>query len=247
MKSIIPINDDITLVLRENNINHKVQKALEIQVIEEYGDYKIKSYNLPIKSNVAIASAITAYARIHMHQYINNNTLYCDTDSIITSQPLPNHLIGKELGQMKNELEGMAVNGQITRGIFLGLKNYGYQFIDKETGATITKSVWAGIKRDSLSWQDLENLSIPGATLEKEREDVFYSSLSKLSVTVKNSTIIKITANAVKPLINNIYQPQVLALTGGTPIATHIKFTLQNLFNRIKKVKDSKIINKIKK
>lgn len=54
-----------------------------------------------------VASAVTSYARILMTPYkLNTDIAYTDTESIITTKPLPSHLIGKELGQMKDELEG---------------------------------------------------------------------------------------------------------------------------------------------
>ena len=54
-----------------------------------------------------VASAVTSYARLIMLPYkLDTNIAYTDTDSIITTQVLPNHLVGKELEQMKDELEG---------------------------------------------------------------------------------------------------------------------------------------------
>jgi hypothetical protein len=56
--------------------------------------------------NVAIASAITAYARILMSQFKNNNDFklfYTDTDSIVTNKPLPDSMVGNALGQVKLE------------------------------------------------------------------------------------------------------------------------------------------------
>ena len=56
--------------------------------------------------NVAIASAITAGARVHMSIFKNNplfNLYYSDTDSAVTDQQLPQDMIGSELGQMKLE------------------------------------------------------------------------------------------------------------------------------------------------
>ena len=50
-----------------------------------------EGYTLPY-SNIAIASAITALARVHMSQFKNNknyNLYYTDTDSAIIDQPLP--------------------------------------------------------------------------------------------------------------------------------------------------------------
>ena len=75
-------------------------------------------------SNVAIASAVTAYARMHMIQFKNNeNCFYTDTDSIGTTQKLPPELIGSELGQLKLE-------ATISKAVFLAPKVYGYETQD---------------------------------------------------------------------------------------------------------------------
>jgi hypothetical protein len=67
-----------------------------------------------IVSNVAIAAAVTSYARITMIPFkINPHTLYTDTDSAYaygnTSEPIHPSLIGLELGQMKDELKGQVI------------------------------------------------------------------------------------------------------------------------------------------
>lgn len=70
--------------------------------------------------NVAIASAITAYARIHMSQFKNNpdfNLYYSDTDSIFTDKPLSDNLVGTSLGQLKLEYV-------IKKAVFLAPKVY---------------------------------------------------------------------------------------------------------------------------
>ena len=58
-------------------------------------------------SNVAIASFVTAYARIHMSHFFNVKGLsvyYTDTDFIFTDQPLPESVVdSKKLGFMKLE------------------------------------------------------------------------------------------------------------------------------------------------
>ena len=82
--------------------------------------------------NVAIASAITAYARIHMSQFKNRldyNLDYSDTDSIIVDKPLESSLVGPNLGQMKLENE-------IVYGVFLAPKVYGAKLKD---GTSFTK------------------------------------------------------------------------------------------------------------
>lgn len=132
IKSVINIDDNKCTLLIIKNIDPQLIKELNINFA-----INIKQYFNLIKSNVAIASAITSYARIHMTPYkINPNTLYTDTDSIFTTQPLPNHLIGKDLGLMKDELNGL----RIKQAYFLGIKQYGYWYLDKDN-VRIQKSV----------------------------------------------------------------------------------------------------------
>ena len=82
-----------------------------------------EGYTLPY-SNIAIASAITALARVHMSQFKNNknyNLYYTDTDSAIIDQPLRPEgytLTGKRLGQMTLE-------NVYTKFISFGPKFYG--------------------------------------------------------------------------------------------------------------------------
>jgi len=76
--------------------------------------------------NIAIASAVTGGARVHMSCLKNNpdfNLYYSDTDSGVTDKPLPSHLVGKELGQFK--LEHI-----INRAVFLAPKVYGLEDIE---------------------------------------------------------------------------------------------------------------------
>lgn len=57
--------------------------------------------------NIAIASAITSYSRIHMSKFKNNpeyRLFYTDTDSAYTNKPLPDHLVSDtELVKLKLE------------------------------------------------------------------------------------------------------------------------------------------------
>ena len=83
--------------------------------------------------NIAIASAITAYARIKMSQFKNNSNFKSynsDTDNIVINKPLPEHMIGKELGQMKLE-------HTIKKAVFLAPKVYG---LVEENGNEIIKA-----------------------------------------------------------------------------------------------------------
>lgn len=101
-------NNDINLqrcrALEESNEGTYIVLGQVIYCIQ-YIDINIK------KTNVAIASAITSYARIRLFEigkYIEDNgyeVYYCDTDSIKTNMMIqPNHeYFGKDLGQMDME------------------------------------------------------------------------------------------------------------------------------------------------
>jgi hypothetical protein len=115
VKEILKINDDYSTLLLSANINHKVLRNLNM-ICES----NIQSSNRIVMSNVTIAAAVTAYARMHMIYYkLLPGTVYTDTDSIFTTDILSEHLIGSDLGQMKDELNGT----MIEEGLFLGLKN----------------------------------------------------------------------------------------------------------------------------
>jgi hypothetical protein len=89
VKEILKITDNYSTLLLSANINHRVLRNLNM-VCES----NIKSSNRIVMSNVAIAAAVTAYARIHMLYYkLLPGTVYTDTDSIFTTDELPEHLI----------------------------------------------------------------------------------------------------------------------------------------------------------
>ena len=103
-------------------------KPLDIELtLDDYYlvcDINSKNVMEGSESNVAIAGAVTAYARIHMSQFkpsgwLNKFLFYTDTDSLICSEKLPSRLVGNQLGQMK--LEHI-----IKDGVFLAPKVYGF-------------------------------------------------------------------------------------------------------------------------
>jgi hypothetical protein len=101
-----------------------------------------------VKSNVAIAAAVTSYARIEMIYYkillskLNLKLFYTDTDSIFIDGNLPKTFVGNKLGLMKDELAG----GIIKKAYFLGIKKYGY-IDDKD----VVHSVFSGVPKNSLN------------------------------------------------------------------------------------------------
>jgi hypothetical protein len=199
VKELLKINDKYSTLLLSANINHKVLRNLNM-ICES----NIKSTNKIVMSNVAIAAAVTAYARIHMIYYKQlPGTVYTDTDSIFTTNILPEHLIGSDLGLMKDELNGVTIQ----EGLFLGIKKYGYWFLDKD-GNKVEASVFAGVKRNSLAFNELIDL-YQGLTLHKSIDGRFYKSFNSLNISIKSSNI-SIVKSERKALVDNIYIPPVM-------------------------------------
>lgn len=118
---------------------------------------KEKFINKP-NASVAIASAITAYARIEMSKYMNNSDFiiyYIDTDCIVVDRPIADWLVGKEIGQMK--LENI-----IKVGYFVGPKIY---FEELNNNQFISKCKGIG---DLLTKDDFIKLYL-GETIIKEK------------------------------------------------------------------------------
>jgi hypothetical protein len=222
IKSIIPINDKIVALLMLKNVNDDLITKLNYEL-----KLNLSNYQYLVKANVAIASAVTSYSRIHMIPFkANGLVLYSDTDSIFTTEKLDDNFIGKELGLMKDELDGLIIK----EAYFLGVKKYGYQYLDKNNNL-ITKSVFAGIQRDSLTFDEIVKLS-NGSSLTKYIPLRFYKSLKNLNVVI-SSTSVSISRSLDKHLVNNKYIP--LHLNG--PLTINNSF-----FNYLKK----KILNLIR-
>lgn len=102
VKSIINVNEHTNIFLTYSNVDFNLIK-------ETNSELNINLLLQPmqiVKSNVALASAITAYARIEMMKYKTIpglKVLYTDTDSIFTNMELPANMVGDDLGQMKDE------------------------------------------------------------------------------------------------------------------------------------------------
>ncbi len=138
IKEIIDLGESL-LIMTQNNINNINTKL----------DNATENHNI----NIAIASAISSYSRIHMSQFKNNNDyklFYSDTDSIYINKPLDNNFVSdKILGKLKLEIIAK-------KGIFLAPKVYSLlDFND------ILKSKVKGLKNDNinkLKMNDFESL-----------------------------------------------------------------------------------------
>jgi DNA polymerase type B, organellar and viral len=202
VKTIIETNKDLLTVLISNNINYDILNKINSKITFA----KIENITQNVKSNVAISAAVTAYGRIEMFKYKTlpgYKIYYTDTDSIFTNKPLPNHLIGNDLGQMKNELNTLNTL-KIDKAYFLGNKKYGFQYTDKDTGELKIKSVFSGVK-ESLSWNQIEKLA-NGETIKTTQSNIFKHDFKTLNIALTNRTL-HITKSYSKKLINNKYIP----------------------------------------
>jgi len=195
VKSITPINDNYSTVLTYSNINHSLIEKLNVNF------HSISSEHHYIMSNVAIAAAVTSYARITMIPYkIDPNTLYTNTESAFTSEPIDPLLIGDELGQMKDELKGLVIE----EAYFLGPKKYGYYMIDN-LGNRKEFNVFSGVPRNSLTFEEVKAI-FEGKLITKNISNRFYKSFNSLNIDIRDSKI-TIKNNPHKELVDNIYLP----------------------------------------
>jgi hypothetical protein len=193
--SMIQLDNNMYTLIISNNVNKELLGQLNNIVSSEFtSDFKV------VKNNVAIASAITAYARIHMMPYkLDPTCAYSDTDSVFTKDSLGIIKEGKELGLFKDELNGI----NIKNATFLGIKQYGYQF--EQNNNLIDKSIFAGVPRNSLAYSQILELK-HGKTIESASKLRFYKSFLDLNIKIKEVNV-KVKKNNSKVLVNNKYVP----------------------------------------
>ena len=116
--------DGVIICEKDSNEYMEYLNTDKLLGIREYKDYTICRVlkDLDIKDfNVAVASAISSYARVKLHTLLNDirkvggNIYYCDTDSVICSININEHPElkqkhqwdgdGSELGSLKNECD----------------------------------------------------------------------------------------------------------------------------------------------
>jgi hypothetical protein len=144
-----------------------------------------------ISSAVHIASAISSYARILINEYKNipgNPCIMSDTDSAVLTKPLPTHLVGDGLGQIK-------LVSEIKKGIFIKKKLY--CILDVNNKEIIKASGIDSSKLDFNSFVVLLN----GGSVELERTN-FNVEWKTLNV---NVTETKITVQGLKGDVKTIY------------------------------------------
>jgi hypothetical protein len=123
-----------------------IKKPMKFNTMELFNSLDFNNFTT-IYSNIAMASAITSYARIHMQNYkLMSNTIlyYSDTDSIFINHPLKE--VNKNIGFMKLE-------NKIKEIYFLAPKVYAYL---NDKNETIIKS--AGFPSTHLNFNDFKKI-----------------------------------------------------------------------------------------
>jgi len=146
--------------------------------------------------NIAIASAITAYARIHMSQFKNNsdyNLYYTDTDSIYIDKPLDDSLVNNKL------LSKLKLENIINKGIFLAPKVY---YLETEDGKVIYKV--KGLSHNiNLTQNDFTNLLYKDTFVQKY-QNKWRKHIEEGNISVINQLYtLKVTENKRKLIYKN--------------------------------------------
>ena len=107
-KNDIVNNKKLIEMMEDNNILDVMHLGEDNHLITYIPNKKDNNYDslfnniTSLNISISLSAAITAYARIHMYQFKKSNNdynlLYSDTDSIAIDRPLPDNMIGKELG-----------------------------------------------------------------------------------------------------------------------------------------------------
>ncbi len=136
------------MIKRDVKNNETIRNARDLEV-NGMGAERTVKMDMTGRSNVAIAAAITAYARMGLTSHMmdpNNAVFYHDTDSIVVQKPRSADVVGVELGQMKREY-------RIEEGIFAGPKRYSRR---TEEGKEVVKAKGYGSK--GLKFQAFKGL-----------------------------------------------------------------------------------------
>ena len=158
---------------QEHTINDFIDLD-ESGLFVSYEDPKLKGRRANV--NVAVASAVTAYARVYMSKFKNQDyrVYYSDTDSLYVDERLSEDLIGDKIGQFKLE----AIFKDI---VFLGPKIYAGI---TSNGEYICKV--KGYKNPNLiPYADFKKLLKSNSQLELHH-DKWFRSLSESRIVIKD-------------------------------------------------------------
>ena len=132
-KYVTDINEFYQIVLNDTIDNLNINFINEEMVQMNYS-YKDQFVDNSFNTNIYIACFTTSSARLMLYEkldYLNEQVLYFDTDSIIYIDSTNGNKIktGDMLGELTDELNGKAINNVFVSG---GPKNYSFRYGDNE-------------------------------------------------------------------------------------------------------------------
>lgn len=212
--NVILSNEELDILFKDNpNVN--IKNIVDLDEGKTLLQIKNTLENSSGDVNIAIASYITANARIYMSKFLADPAAhfnvqgliiyYTDTDSIVTNLPLPAQFVGKELGQFKLE-------HVFEEAVFLAPKVYGGLVLNKD--GTITEIIKAKGFKGILSYAQMKALLVLNSAQELTHEK-WFRSFEDGNITIKDSIYtLRVTANKRKNIyVDNIFtdtQPLVI-------------------------------------
>ena len=185
MEDLIKLDDDAVITVRKDLSNYTSEDA------DNYHNSDV---------NVAIAAVITAGARVYMSHFKNNPAFklyYSDTDCVVINRPLPEYIVGKQLGLMK--LEHI-----IDKAVFLAPKVYSLVLKD---GTEITKI--KGISIDNMEDANYNNFKklLTVNTNLKMQQDKWFKSIAEGAINIRQIVYhLRATANKREAIYaNNVF------------------------------------------
>jgi hypothetical protein len=113
----------------------------------------------------------------------------------------------------------------------LGIKKYGY-IDDKD----IVHSVFSGIERNSLNWNEIEQVA-RGITIVKPSPARFFKNIESLSINIKNNLNTSIIFNPRKKLMFNKYISINININFLIKIDYYLRIIKNRMINLINKYK----------
>ena len=192
---LIVNNDDLNdTIAKLSGVNADISESVDLTNGKTLLTIVFESSNSTtlIKQDISIpiASAVTAYSRIYMSDFLsdtNLDVLYTDTDSIYTTTPLADNLINNELG-------GWKLEETFSEAVFLAPKVYGGVL---RNGKEITKV--KGFK-NSVAFNQLVSLLIKDNKV-KLYQDKWYKSIVDGNIHIENSVYTLIATDNKRELI----------------------------------------------
>jgi hypothetical protein len=137
-----------TCLLTFDDVTELVASGVSVESIsDEFGVYRVTEEKQANCEHVGIAGTITSEARSRLWEQLDSKTLYCDTDSVHTTNTLAT---SSDIGKMKLEFSG--------EGVYCGKKLYALR--DTESQKVRAKGIRVGGKLGcKLDFDDLRKVA----------------------------------------------------------------------------------------